>query len=114
VKNDPLKPVNTQYNSARTQSIITWKNDRHDRKTNGIDPRCINNQNQHYIAATGHYMPCCYVGDWRFYYSSEFYKNQTEFDISTTTISDILNTTTFYSTLLEKKHKYCTFNCPSL
>ena len=112
--NDPLKPVNIQYNGTRTQSIINWKNDKDDRKTNDLDPECINYQDRHYISATGHYMPCCYVGDWRFYYSSEFYKNQIEFDISTTTISDILNTTEFYSTLLEKKHKYCTFNCPSL
>jgi len=110
LKNDPLRPANGKLNGPRSPSIINWKSD----KNQSITPRCINNQNQHYIAATGHYMPCCYVGDWRFYYSSEFYKNQTEFDISTTTISDILNTTTFYSTLLEKKHKYCTFNCPSL
>ena len=113
-ENDPLKPVATQFNGARTQSIINWKNEKSDRKTHSIDPQCLKQHEQHYIAATGHYMPCCYVSDWRFYYSSEFYKNQNEFDISTTTISDILNTTTFYSTFLEKKHKYCTFNCPSL
>ena len=113
-ENDPLKPINIRYNGSRTQSVVNWKNDKSYRKSQDITPECINNQDQHYISATGHYMPCCYVGDWRFYYSSEFYKNQKEFDISTTTISNILNTTDFFSTLLEKKPKYCTFNCPTI
>jgi len=110
-QNDPLKPANKDFNGIRTHAIINWKKGTNDLD---IDPKCINRQDQHYIAATGHYMPCCFVGDWRFYYSSEFYKNQKEFDISTTTVSKILNTTEFYSTLLEKKPKYCTFNCPKI
>lgn len=110
-ENDPLQPVTEIFNGPRTEYIVSWKSDK---KNLDIIPRCINNRDQHYISATGHYMPCCYVGDWRFYYSSEFYKNQKEFDISNTTITNILNTTTFYSTLLETKPKYCTFNCPKL
>lgn len=113
-ENDPLKPVNTQFNGLRTESIINWKTHKIDRKNYDIDPKCLNDNDQHYISAAGYYMPCCYAGDWRFYYSSEFYKNQKEFDISTTTISNILNTTEFFSTLLEKKPNYCTFNCPTI
>jgi MoaA/NifB/PqqE/SkfB family radical SAM enzyme len=110
-ENDPLKPANKDFSGKRTHVIVNWKSDK---KNLDINPKCINKRDQHYIAATGHYMPCCYVGDWRFYYASEFYKNQTEFDIANTTISNILNTTEFYSTLSNTKPKYCTFNCPKL
>lgn len=113
-ENDPLKPVGDEYTGPRTQSVVHWKNNNSDHKNYDINPKCLNHNDEHYISATGYYMPCCYVGDWRFYYSSEFYKNRKEFDISATTIANILNTTDFYSTLLEKKPKYCTFNCPKI
>ena len=36
----------------------------------------------HFISAWGYYMPCCWIGDYRFYYKSEFYKNKDLYDIS--------------------------------
>lgn len=112
IENDPLKPDSDQFGGQRSDSIVIWRGKN---QSVNVDPECLNTNSNHYISANGFYMPCCYVGDWRFYYASDFYKNQSQFDISNTTISEILkNTTDFYGTLLEKKHKYCTFNCPAV
>ena len=60
-------------------------------------------------------MPCCFAGDHRFYYKTEFYKNQDLYDISKTTITKVLDKLKdFYSTLEDAKLNYCTFNCPKL
>jgi len=102
---DPLKPnlIHPLY-----QQKIAWI----PKVDFALDPKCKTSNLEHFISADGYYMPCCYVGDHRFYYSSEFYKHKEKFDISTSTISQILQQLVgFYDSLEETKHNYCTFSC---
>jgi len=113
--NDVLKPTN--YIGKRTPSIIEWRANTDSHRQVEVDPKCKQNNREHYISANGFYMPCCYVGEHSFYYKSEFYKNQSQYDISKTTISEILGSTQskdFYNSLEDAKLSYCTFNCPKL
>jgi MoaA/NifB/PqqE/SkfB family radical SAM enzyme len=106
--NDWLKPEKN-YLNKETEKKIEWK---FKNKNIEIDPKCVNGT-QHYISAEGYYMPCCFVGDWRFYYKSEFYKNKQKYDISKTTMSEIINiTNTFYDNL--DTNDYCQFSCPKV
>jgi len=106
---DPLRP--TVHAGAREQTITMW----HKHTAVEIDPLCKKVHNQHYISAEGFYMPCCYVGDYRFYYKSEFHKNKSQYDISKNTISEILTTTqNFYNSIEQTAPSYCTYNCPRL
>lgn len=76
-----------------------------------IMPECNNGQT-HFISADGHYMPCCYVGDHRFFYKNEFGKNRKQYSIIDTTLSEILSRTRvaeFYNTLTD--HSVCQYNC---
>jgi MoaA/NifB/PqqE/SkfB family radical SAM enzyme len=76
-----------------------------------IMPECNNGQT-HFISADGHYMPCCYVGDHRFFYKNEFGKNRKQYRIIDTTLSEILSRTRvaeFYNTLAD--HSVCQYNC---
>jgi len=108
---DELKP-STPFAEERIASNIIWTS--YD-KTKLIDPQCKKDHNQHFISADGYYLPCCYIGDYRFYYKTEFYKNRDLYDISKTTITEVLTSLTdFYSTLEDAKLNYCTFNCPKL
>jgi hypothetical protein len=112
-ENDTLQSAN--YTGDRTTAIVNWKTNLD--RTSEIDPKCKTLNNQHYISADGYYMPCCFVGDHRFYYKSEFYKNRSQYNISNTTISKILasnQSKDFYNTLEDAKLNYCTFNCPKL
>jgi organic radical activating enzyme len=114
-ENDNLQSTN--YAGDRTTAIVTWKNTPAQDRVSDVDAKCKNLNNQHYISADGYYMPCCFVGDHRFYYKSEFYKNRSQYNISTTTISEILASSQskdFYNTLEDAKLNYCTFNCPKL
>jgi len=107
-ENDYLRPKDFQ--GRRTPGIIQW----HNNKSPEIDPQCGKND-QHYISAEGYYMPCCYVHDWRFYYKTKFYKDKQDYDISKTTISQVLaQEQEFFNTLTEIKPNYCTFNCPKI
>ncbi len=94
------------------QSKIEWK------KNNSItevDAKCKQTNAFHYISADGFYTPCCWVAEHRWYYKSEFYKNKDQYDISKTTLSQVLNNLKdFYNTLEDAKLNYCTFNCPKL
>jgi len=109
-ENDPLKPLG--FSGARESAIIQWRNKQDSAL---IDPICTRTHDQHFISATGHYMPCCYVGDHRFYYKSEFYNNKEIYDISKTTITEVLNNTqNFYNNIKTTKTNYCSFNCPTL
>ena len=115
INEDSIKK-NGSFNGNRNESIIQWK-DFNNRDTD-IDPICKKINAMHFISATGYYMPCCWVGDYRFYYKSEFYKNKDLYDISKTTISQLLDNesklTKFYNELEETKPTYCTFNCGKL
>lgn len=81
-----------------------------------VDPRCSRGQ-AHYIAATGHYAPCCNVADHRFYYKTMWGKDMNEYSIQNTTITEILarpKTLEFYQTITSSPHRVCQFNCPKV
>jgi MoaA/NifB/PqqE/SkfB family radical SAM enzyme len=104
---DPLRPL--QFAGRREDAIFSWK----ENNIPEVSPECTTKHMSHYISANGFYMPCCYVGDYRFYYQSEFYKNRNAYDISKNTITEVVSSLqNFYETLETANHKYCTFNCP--
>ena len=77
-----------------------------------INPECFNGLSTHFISAEGHYMPCCYIGDHRFYYKTDFGKNKKQYSINDTTLSEILGRTKmleFYNTL--PNQSVCQYNC---
>ena len=76
-----------------------------------VIPECHSGQ-AHFISADGYYMPCCYVGDHRFYYKTEFGKNKNQYSIENTTLSEILGRTKVaeFSNKLDD-HPVCQFNC---
>ena len=111
-EDDWLKP-NKHNITFRSDNIVKWKNN--PERTVEITAKCKSDNFQHFISADGFYMSCCYAGDHRFYYKTEFYKNRDLYDISKTTITEVLNhLKDFYSTLEDAKLNYCTFNCPKL
>jgi len=107
---DHLKPNNNEI-GQRYHNQQQWK------KTttiSGIDPECSRGRD-HFITADGHYTPCCYSADFRFYYQTPFGKNKQKYSIKDNTISSVLedNTTIdFYNSL--ENYKVCQFNCPKL
>lgn len=114
-EDDPLKP--SKFISNHSLPKDHWKTDIVKIRKNEIDPICKKLNNQHYISADGFYTPCCFSSEHHFYYKSEFYKNKENYDISKTTISQLLQSEqsiNFYNTLEDAKLTYCTFNCPSL
>jgi MoaA/NifB/PqqE/SkfB family radical SAM enzyme len=106
---DHLKPQDHLI-GKRYQSQIHFKSSI---KINNLNPSCSNNQ-EHYISADGFYMPCCYIGDHRFYYKTQFGKDKKNYSIHNQTLSEIIakpNTLTFYKTIPEQS--VCQYNCPS-
>lgn len=93
----------------KTESKITWSH-----QADSIDPLCVKNNREHFISADGLYFPCCLMSDYRFYYKSHFYKNKERYQISNTTITDLLKTEDFYNNIHKTKNNCCTFNCPQL
>ena len=114
-ENDNLLPSKTPTVGSQYTSVIHWKNlDNLARVEQEIDPKCSSGK-EHYITADGYYLPCCYVGDWRFYYKSKFYKNKNSYKIQDTTIEKILDQEQdFFDNLKTTKPDYCRFNCPTL
>jgi organic radical activating enzyme len=103
---------NGSFNGARSDSIIQWKNNA---SKNDINPLCKITNSMHFISAEGFYLPCCWAGDHRFYYASDFYKQKAKFEISNTTLSQVLeDLEIFFNTIEIEKPKFCTFNCPKL
>lgn len=54
-----------------------------------IEPRCLNDDGVHYVTAQGHWMPCCAISMYRWYFDtpefqvlnqSDFHKKQTFLD----------------------------------
>ena len=79
-----------------------------------VEPKCLNDR-EHFISAHGYYSPCCYIADHRFYYKSQFGKNKKQYNISTTTLNDILSAESvvnFYKTLGQQPG--CQFNCTKI
>ena len=103
-----LKPrvefLGTRYNNQQD-----WKNNQ---STTDVDPKCMN-QKEHYISAEGHYAPCCFLQDHRFYYKTPFGKSRSAYNIAHTTLSEILahpTTVEFYNNLSQQPG--CQYNCP--
>jgi len=68
-----------------------------------------------FITAEGYYSPCCWTADHRFYYKTLFGKSKKQFDIKSTTFSEILKKSEvidFYQNL--DNHPVCQFNCPKI
>jgi len=79
-----------------------------------VEPECYQGKS-YFITATGHFAPCCYVADHRFYYKTDFGKNSKLYDISNSTFSQLTNQPTvvnFYQTILKDPATVCQFNCP--
>ena len=79
--------------------------------TKNLIPKC-HDGDAHFILADGHYMPCCYVGDYRFYFKNEFGKNRKQYQIDNTTLSEILGRSQvaeFYQALIDQPA--CQYNC---
>lgn len=78
-----------------------------------ISPRCKNLHKDHFISASGYYTPCCYVANHNFYFQTEFYKNKDKYNISTNTLTQVLEyTKDFYNNLEKTKPTHCIYNCP--
>jgi len=108
-KTESLRPRN--FTGVREHTISLWSK----HKNISITPKCKEMNNQHYISSDGFYMPCCYVGDYRFYYKSEFHRNKSQYDISKTTLSTILLATRgFYDDIEQSQPEYCTYNCSKI
>ena len=81
-----------------------------------VDPKCRKGSD-HFITATGHYAPCCFLADHRFYYKNIFGKNPHLFDIRTTTLTRILDrpqVIEFYANIEHDPISACQYNCPKL
>ena len=84
-------------------------------KVNEISPRCKINNEEHFITAQGFYTPCCFSATHNFYYKTDFYKNKNAYDISKTTLTQVLNETyDFYKNIETTKPAYCLYSCPKI
>jgi hypothetical protein len=95
---------------SRYDSMQLWKQQN---TVTALDPKCRHGK-QHFITATGHYSSCCYLADHRFYYKTQFGKHKSHYDITQTTLSQILTSTTvveFYQDL--DQNPGCQYNCPA-
>jgi MoaA/NifB/PqqE/SkfB family radical SAM enzyme len=102
-----FKP-NDKYIGEKWNSQQNWKQSK---TIPTVVPECQSGES-HFISADGHYMPCCYIGDHRFYYKTEFGKNKKQYNINDSTLSEILvgtKLTKFYDNLSEQSA--CQFNC---
>jgi hypothetical protein len=96
---------------ARYNDQQSWKNHN---TPSGVDAKCAVG-NQHFITADGHYSPCCYIADHRFYYKTEFGKNKKTHSIINNSLTSILSkpaVVNFYQTL--DSIPACQFNCPKI
>lgn len=83
-------------------------------RSNLVDPECDNGKS-YFITATGHFVPCCYIADHRFYYKTDFGKNIKSYDISNRTFSQMISQTNlvnFYKSIKTTPMQVCQFNCP--
>jgi MoaA/NifB/PqqE/SkfB family radical SAM enzyme len=95
-------------------SQLPYRIDHKQGKPSKVDPKC-SDQMQHYISADGHYTPCCFIAEHRFYYASMFGKNKNCFNIVDQTLTQILSqpkTIEFYRSITSESPKVCQFSCP--
>ena len=102
------------------QNLVAFRKDPQDGFKQGqkikVNPKC-STQREHFITATGHWSPCCYMTDHRFYYKTMFGKELDLFDITQTTMSQILQqpkVVGFFREIPENPISACQFNCPSV
>lgn len=99
-ENDPLKP--------QEQTII-WH-----RGTGAVEPMCAQG-NQHYIGAGGQYSPCCYSANHAFHYKSQFHKHSEHYNISNTTLSQVLERLGSYDEQMRiDPAPVCSYTCRTL
>lgn len=101
---------NNQLGNRYTKQVEFKRNIQND-----IEPKCKSKKNEHFITATGHYSPCCYIADHRFYYKTQFGKNRKEYSIQDIKFSELMqsqNTIEFYSNIESSKPSPCQYNCP--
>lgn len=113
---DEFKPTRAEFVRSNDESRIQWKASKSFGADYVLDPKCAHGD-RHYISAAGFYSPCCYIGDYHFYYKSEFYKNRDQYNISKWTLVDILGSDScknFYSSIESMKLPVCTFNCAKI
>jgi MoaA/NifB/PqqE/SkfB family radical SAM enzyme len=108
---DPLKPDDdyalVDKQAAQQEFQIVDDSDHFQ-----VDPQCDNNL-EHFISSSGYYMPCCYSGDFRFYYKNDWWKNRELHDITKTKLSDQLKIyREFFNRMIYAPPDYCKFNCP--
>ena len=106
-----FQPINVELLGDRFQAQQQFKNNEKLR----VNPKCVKNNNEHFITAEGFYSPCCYVADHRFYYKTEFGKNKKIYNIKDITLTEVLNkpeVVDFYNNL--QNISACQYNCPKI
>jgi organic radical activating enzyme len=99
-----------KFIDSHYKSQVTWKSGQRDKKVN---PGC-NDGWSHFITADGHYSPCCWLADHRFYYKTPFGKNKKMYNIKQQTFSELIQqptTVDFYQNL--EQQPGCQYNCPT-
>lgn len=79
-----------------------------------VDAKCYQGR-EHFISSSGHYIPCCYAADHRFYYKTPFGKRKPMYDIRSTKFSQLVqrsDVVEFYRDIVQTPPKVCQFNCP--
>lgn len=98
--NDSLKP---------TEQTMIWH-----RGTGNIEPMCADGK-QHYISAGGQYSPCCYSAHHTFHYKSQFHPDSSKYNISKTTLSQVLAGMTNYDEQMRlDPQAVCSYTCRTL
>jgi len=110
-----LLPKSTEFIGNRFDSQQRWKiNEQKPIDNNtSINPKC-HSGDQHFITADGFYSPCCYLADHRFYYKTQFGKNKKQYDIRSSTLTELLtrpDVIEFTETLGQQSG--CQYNCPA-
>lgn len=81
-----------------------------------VEPKCHSGR-EHFVSATGHYSPCCFVADHRFYYQTQFGRDKKMYDIRDNRLSALLQTSRvvdFFQNLVQNPPKVCQYSCPKI
>ena len=92
---DPSDRFDTQtMHLIPSESWVGSRKTVHDQQQQGmqysVSPKCLRTRREHFITATGHYSPCCFVADHRFYHKTQFGKNLNNYDISKITFTKLI------------------------
>jgi MoaA/NifB/PqqE/SkfB family radical SAM enzyme len=106
-EDDPLMPKQIM----KTESEKVKNNFKKGLITDKIDPICLKTKTAHFISADGYYMPCCFIGDHRFYYKTLWGKNKKIYKINQNTISAILKQQQVKDFYEDLSHNICPTVC---